>query len=103
MEKIESREKHLNNDLTGLIEQYKTVSVEWSEIKAAIKEADSEKASLEQRLDKTVHEFENVKIQMEQRGNTMTDGSEYIARICGVYGFGKRILSFNLGRSIDQH
>lgn len=79
MEKIESREKHLNNDLTGLIEQYKTVSVEWSEIRAAIKETDTEKTSLEQRLDKTVHEFENVKIQMEQRGNTMTDGSEYIA------------------------
>lgn len=77
MEKIESREKHLNNDLTGLIEKYKTVSVEWSEIRASIKQTDSEKASLEQQLDKTVHEFENVKIQMEQRGNTMTDGSEY--------------------------
>lgn len=88
MEKIESREKHLNNDLTGLIEQYKNVTVEWSEVRAAIKETDADKASLEQRLDKTVHEFENVKIQMEQRGNTMTDGSEYIAQIY-VYSFGK--------------
>lgn len=78
MEKIESREKHLNNDLTNLIQQYKNVSIEHSEVRTIIKENEIESRSLEQQFEKTVHDFENVKIQMEQRGNTMSDGSKYI-------------------------
>lgn len=76
MEKIEIREKHLNNDLSALIQQYKTVSVEYSQIRNAIQTNDAEKMDLDQQLKKVEHNLENVKIQMEQRGNTMSDGSE---------------------------
>lgn len=76
MEKIESREKHLNNDLSTLIQQYKTVSVEYSQIRNTIKTNDTEKADFEQQLKKVEHNLENIKIQMEQRGNTMSDGSK---------------------------
>ena len=75
MEKIESREKHLNSDLQTLIQQYKNVSMEYSQARNAIKDNDDEKVLLEHELNKIVHEFENIKIQMEQRGNTMSDGS----------------------------
>lgn len=76
MEKIESREKHLNNDLTTLIQQYKTVSIDYSQIRNSIKTNDLEKADFEQQLKKVEHNLENIKIQMEQRGNTMSDGSK---------------------------
>lgn len=75
MEKIESREKHLNNDLADLIKKYKSVAVEWSQSREALREVDAEKVALTQRLDRTVLELDNVKAQMEARGNTMTDGS----------------------------
>lgn len=78
MEKIDSREKHLNNDLTNLIQQYKNVSIEYTQLRNAIKETADEKVSIEQELERAVNEFENVKIQMEQRGNTMTDGSNIL-------------------------
>lgn len=78
MEKIESREKHLNNDLSNLIQQYKNVSIDHSQVRASIKENETECRSLDQQFEKVVHDFENVKIQMEQRGNTMSDGSKLI-------------------------
>ncbi len=78
MEKIESREKHLNNDLSTLIQQYKTVSVDYSQIRNAIKTNESEKMDYDQQLKKMEHNLENIKIQMEQRGNTMSDGSKSI-------------------------
>lgn len=76
MEKIEIREKHLNNDLSALIQQYKTVSVEYSQIRNSIQTNDAEKMDFDQQLKKVEHNLENVKIQMEQRGNTMSDGSK---------------------------
>lgn len=76
MEKIESREKHLNNDLSTLIQQYKTVSVDYSQIRNSTKTNDTEKMDFDQQLKKVEHNLENIKIQMEQRGNTMSDGSE---------------------------
>lgn len=76
MEKIESREKHLNNDLSTLIQQHKTVSVDYSQIRNSTKTNDTEKMDFDQQLKKVEHNLENIKIQMEQRGNTMSDGSE---------------------------
>lgn len=77
MEKIDSREKHLNNDLKNLIQQYRSVSLEVSQINNSIKENDVEKSSKEQELMSVINKLETVKIQMEQRGNTMTDGSMF--------------------------
>lgn len=78
MEKIESREKHLNNDLSTLIQQYKTVSVEYSQVRNSLKTNETEKMDFEQQLKKVEHNLENIKIQMEQRGNTMSDGSKLL-------------------------
>lgn len=77
MEKIESREKHLNNDLQNLIRQFKDVSIELSNTQAAIKDTEREREDIEKDLSDIIGENETVKSQMEQRGNTMADGSEY--------------------------
>lgn len=97
MEKIESREKHLNNELSTLIQQYKTVSMEYSQVRNSIKTNESEKMDFEQQLKKVEHNLENIKIQMEQRGNTMSDGSEWLI------DFTDPFTDVNFIRSFDQH
>lgn len=89
MEKIESREKHLNNDLKELVQQYKEILVEYNQVNNQIKRSDSEKMEKEHELSKITNELENIKIQMEQRGNSMTDGS----KICLPYLL--KVLYFN--------
>lgn len=79
MEKVESREKHLNKDLKDLIQEYKILSTELSLVNNKIKETDKEKSEMEETLARLTNELENVKIQMEQRGNSMTDGSPLIS------------------------
>jgi estrogen-related receptor beta like 1 len=78
MEKIESREKHLNEDLKDLIQEYKGLSIELSKANTEIKDSEREKTEMEEELTKVTNELENIKIQMEQRGNSMTDGSPLI-------------------------
>jgi intraflagellar transport protein 57 len=79
MEKVESREKHLNKDLKDLIDEYKHLSIELTKVNNEIKESDREKSEMEENLSRLTNELENVKIQMEQRGNSMTDGSPLIS------------------------
>ena len=79
MEKVESREKHLNKDLKDLIQEYKILSTELSQVNSEIKETDKEESEMEETLARLTNELENVKIQMEQRGNSMTDGSPLIS------------------------
>jgi estrogen-related receptor beta like 1 len=78
MDKIDSREKHLNRDLRDLINQYKEMSVEMSKIQSEVRENEIKKSDLDEQITKITNELENVKIQMEQRGNSMTDGSPLI-------------------------
>jgi intraflagellar transport protein 57 len=78
MEKLDSREKHLNNDFKNLIQKYKQVALELKQVNAKIKDNEQEKAEKEQELQKVTNEVENIKIQMEQRGTQMTDGSPLI-------------------------
>lgn len=78
MDKIDSRERHLNNDLKDLILEYKDLSIEVSKANNEIKDKEREKANLEEELVKLTNELENVKIQMEQRGNSMTDGRYFL-------------------------
>ncbi|EDV99148.1 intraflagellar transport protein 57 homolog [Drosophila grimshawi] len=75
LEKIESREKHLNNELQQLIQQYKELSIELSTVQYAQTQlqADSEK-QLNQ-LNEVMAEQELKKQEMERRGQVMSDGS----------------------------
>lgn len=101
MEKIESREKHLNNDLQNLIRQFKDVSIELSNTQAAIKDTEREREDIEKDLSDIIGENETVKSQMEQRGNTMADGSEYthFSFVLCIHVY----LASNFFRSCNKH
>lgn len=103
MDKIESREKHLNHDLRQMIEQYKNVSVEQGSQQQQLKQIQSEVVDFEKQFDRLNHEYETTKIQMEQRGQTMSDGSPFINLKKAIARVKEEIIQMNLEISVMQH
>ncbi|XP_039431055.1 intraflagellar transport protein 57 homolog [Culex pipiens pallens] len=103
MEKIESREKHLNNDLKELIQQYKQILVEYNQVNGLMKENDQEKTEKEHELSKITNELENIKIQMEQRGNSMTDGSPLINIKKAIFRIKEEISEMDIKIGVMEH
>lgn len=103
MDKIESREKHLNNDLRQMIEKYKNISTEQANQMTQLKQAQSEVAEFEKVFDRLNHEYESTKMQMEQRGQTMSDGSPFINLKKAIARIKEEIIQMNLEISVMQH
>ncbi|XP_055917076.1 intraflagellar transport protein 57 homolog [Eupeodes corollae] len=78
LDKIESREKHLNNELSALINQFKDVSIELSGVQFASKQISQNSEKITTDLMSVVQENENKKSKMEQRGQLMSDGSSVV-------------------------
>lgn len=103
MEKIDSREKHLNTDLKEYIQEFKQLSIEMSKMNDEIKENDQEKSEMEDMITKLTNELENVKILMEQRGNSMTDGSPLINIKKAVVRLKEEISELDIKIGVMQH
>lgn len=103
MDKIESREKHLNNDLRQMIEKYKSISTDQAHQMTQLKQAQSEVAEFEKVFDRLNHEYESTKMQMEQRGQTMSDGSPFINLKKAIARIKEEIIQMNLEISVMQH
>lgn len=78
MEKIESREKHLNNELKDQLVEYKSLSLELKRIETALAETEQTKQNAEEELSSILGDLEMTKGQMDQRGTSMADGSPLI-------------------------
>lgn len=103
IEKIESREKHLNNDLKPLIEQYRTISTEHAQLETQLKQTREEISDFEKQFERMNHEYETIKLQMEQRGATMSDGSPFINLKKAITRIKEEIIQMNLEISVMQH
>ncbi|XP_023308679.2 intraflagellar transport protein 57 homolog [Lucilia cuprina] len=75
LDKIESREKHLNNELHNLIMQYKDVSIELSNVQYAHTQVLEETERSMDQLKSVISENDNKKAEMERRGQMMSDSS----------------------------
>ncbi|KAH8411941.1 hypothetical protein KR222_002910, partial [Zaprionus bogoriensis] len=75
LEKIESREKHLNNELQQLIQQYKELSIELSTVQYAQTQLQADTDKQLNQLSEVMAEQELKKEEMERRGQVMSDGS----------------------------
>ncbi|XP_033151360.1 intraflagellar transport protein 57 homolog [Drosophila mauritiana] len=75
LEKIESREKHLNNELKPLIQQFKELSIELSSIQYAQNQLQENMEKQTAELNEVMMEQELKKEEMERRGQAMSDGS----------------------------
>lgn len=103
MDKTESREKHLNNDLRPLIDQYKTISTEHAQLLTQLKQTKTEINEFEKLSDKLNHEYETIKMQMEQRGASMSDGSPFINLKNTIARIKEEIIQMDLEISVMQH
>lgn len=102
-DKIEIREKHLNIDLKPIISEYMQVSGERTKVDLATKEIKAEINELEKQLDKTVHAYKTVKDQMDQRGTSMSDGSQLINVKKVVAKIKDEIVQMDLEIGVMQH
>ncbi|XP_017851969.1 intraflagellar transport protein 57 homolog [Drosophila busckii] len=75
LEKIESREKHLNNELQPHIAQYKELSIELSSVQYAQTQLQADLEKQMNQLSEVMAEQELKKEEMERRGQVMSDGS----------------------------
>lgn len=78
MEKIDSREKHLNNELREYLIEYKSLSLELKKIESSLSESEQAKLTTEEELSSILGDLEQTKGQMDQRGTSMADGSPLI-------------------------
>lgn len=78
LEKIDNREKYLNRDLEGILEEYRLLQDQRSKVREAYNEISGGVTERTRLLGQLTDKLENIKTQMEERGNSMTDGSELI-------------------------
>lgn len=76
LEKISSREKHLNRDLEHVLDQYRNLQEEISKYQDNYKNISGGVTERTRELAKLSDQLESIKQQMEERGNSMTDGSK---------------------------
>lgn len=76
LEKFESRENHLNNELGQLLLEYKQVATELSAIQVTHKKILDESSQSNQNLQAIIAENNSKKAEMEQLGQMMSDSSE---------------------------
>ncbi|XP_036225234.2 intraflagellar transport protein 57 homolog [Bactrocera oleae] len=78
LEKIESREKHLNNELQSFIRQFKEISIELSNVQHAQTQVQTDTEALMTQLNTVIQENDIKKSEMERRGQSMSDGSSVV-------------------------
>ncbi|XP_011178685.2 intraflagellar transport protein 57 homolog [Zeugodacus cucurbitae] len=78
LEKIESREKHLNNELQSSIRQFKEISIELSNVQHAQMQVQTDTEALMTQLNSVIQENDIKKNEMERRGQSMSDGSSVV-------------------------
>ena len=86
LDKVGNREKYLNKELENILDEYRMLQDQLSKIKDAYKGISEGVAERNRELFRLTDRLETVKQQMEERGSSMTDGSEY---------WGWKILSYN--------
>uniref|UniRef100_A0A034WJ08 Intraflagellar transport protein 57-like protein n=1 Tax=Bactrocera dorsalis TaxID=27457 RepID=A0A034WJ08_BACDO len=78
LDKIESREKHLNNELQSFIRQFKEISIELSNVQHAQTQVETDTEALMTQLNAVIQENDIKKSEMERRGQSMSDGSSVV-------------------------
>ncbi|XP_036329696.1 uncharacterized protein LOC118741829 [Rhagoletis pomonella] len=78
LEKIESRENHLNNELQSFVRQFKEISIELSNVQHAQTQVQTDTDALVEQLNSVLQENDIKKSEMERRGQSMSDGSSVV-------------------------
>jgi len=78
LEKIGSREKYINNQLESLVQEYRSVQERLSQAKEKYKEGSTGVSDRSRTLADLTEELEKIKMEMEEKGSSMTDGAPLV-------------------------
>nr|XP_009673380.1 PREDICTED: intraflagellar transport protein 57 homolog [Struthio camelus australis] len=78
LEKINSREKYINNQLEHLVQEYRSAQALLSEAREKYQEGSGGVTERIKVLSEITEELERVKQEMEEKGSSMTDGAPLV-------------------------
>ncbi|XP_073162499.1 intraflagellar transport protein 57 homolog isoform X4 [Lepidochelys kempii] len=78
LEKVNSREKYLNNQLEHLVQEYRTAQAQLSEAKEKYQQGSGGVTERTRTLSEITEVLEKVKQEMEEKGSSMTDGAPLV-------------------------
>lgn len=78
LDKIKTRETHLNRQLEPILNEYRTVQDELSKVKEQYRDVSGGVTERTRILNKLTEELEQMKREMDERGSSMTDGTPLI-------------------------
>lgn len=78
LEKVSSREKYINNQLEGLINEYRSAQAKLREVKERYQHASGGVTERTRVLAEISEELEKVKQEMEEKGSSMSDGAPVV-------------------------
>lgn len=82
LEKVQSRERYLNKELEPILNEYRVLQDQLFKVKDTYKSISGGVAERNRQLSILTDRLETVKQQMEERGSSMTDGSNIKFLLC---------------------
>jgi len=103
LEKVASREKYINNQLEGKVQDYRSEQDKLSAIKEKYEESSGGVNELTQALATITEELEQVKIQMEERGTNMTDSGPLVRIKQALSKLNQEMMEMDLQIGVHEH
>lgn len=103
LEKINSREKYINNQLEHLLVEFRGAQDSLAETKERYRQASGGVTERSRLLAEVTEELEKVKMEMEDRGSSMTDGAPLVKIKQSITQLKKEITQMDIRQGVVEH
>ncbi|XP_005998731.1 intraflagellar transport protein 57 homolog [Latimeria chalumnae] len=103
LEKVNSREKYINNQLEHLVQEYRTVQAQLSEAKERYQQGSGGVTERTRILSEITEELEKVKQEMEEKGSSMTDGAPVVKIKQALTKLKQEIIQMDIRIGVVEH
>lgn len=103
LEKISSREKYINNQLEHLLVEFRGAQEQLSESKERYRQASGGVTERSRLLGEVTEELERIKMEMEDRGSSMTDGAPLVKIKQAIQQLKKENMQMEIRCGVVEH
>ncbi|KAM8838959.1 intraflagellar transport protein 57 homolog [Synchiropus picturatus] len=103
LEKVSSREKYINNQLETLVQEYRSAKAKLSQVKVRHLQASKNVAEKTRILAEVSDELEKVKVAMEERGSSMSDGAPVVRVKQSLTKLKQEVFQMDVRVGVVQH
>ncbi|CAH8659577.1 unnamed protein product [Schistosoma curassoni] len=103
VDKINNREKYMNNQVEPLLAQYRTVQDNLNDINAKYREASGGITTRSRTLSEISEELERVKTEMDEKGLSMTDSSSVVRIKQAIQRLKSEITTMDIRTGVLEH